>query len=545
MSGFGVRPAVGWTLLATVAVHVVLAAVWISGQELPQGARDEFFIVEGVTDIAYRLRGGADWQELRRWVVDSYYPPLTRLPGVVALLLGGGYDAMLVAQWLLWLPLLVVGTFVVGRRLAGDQAGVAAVALLLAAPAIADGLHRFEPNLGAAASAACMLAAWLHSDDLRRRRPTILFGLFLGLGLMSDRLGVLPFALAPIAISLARTRARGSGKGTLLAVAVVVALCGWWYLGFFGRFSQELLPQLRSGEITALGAAAGDELPWLWWQLHYLVLWPDSQLGLAGGLLALCALVWGLASWRRREVRDVLLFVAVGLVLFSAVPKRQAYYTVPLLPAAVALSAAMLASLAASWRRGAAVAVALIVLASAPTVLCVRAGLIDLDRGLVSWLLLGQSPIREELLGHRYPLGGAPSWPGVEVDQVVSALRGAGVGDDQPIAVFTLGAQVSESFLVSLCRMERGNVGVMGVTLHPDQVVQGQPPPAALVTVVRSGRAWPSRQDVTRALSMYDGWDDAYLPLLDRVEELRGGATLVDQRPLPEDESIAVWTLAP
>ena len=541
----GIRPRVAWVLLAVVAVHVALAAAWILGQELPQGARDEFFIVEGATDVAYRLAAGADWGELRRWIVDSYYPPLTRLPGVAALLLGGRYDAMLVAQWLLWLPLLIGGTFVAGRRLAGDWGGVGAVALLLAAPAVADGLHRYEPNLAATAACACLLAAWLHCDDFRNRRASLLFGIFLGMGMMSDRLGVLPFALVPVSLSLARTRGRASWRGALLAGAAVLVLCGWWYLGFVDRFAQELLPQLRSGEITALGTTEGGRPPWLWYQLHYLVLWPDSQLGLAGGLLAIAALVWGAVRWGRPEVRDVVLFLAAGLLLFTAVPKRQAYYTMPLLPAAAILAAGMLAGLARRWRYGAPLAVALLILASLPSALTVRGGVLDLNRGLVSWLLLGQSPIREDLMGHRYPLGGPPTWHGVEVDDVVEVLRRAGVGPQEPIAVFTLGAQVSESFLVSLCRMERGNVHAMGVILHADQVADGEPPPAALVTVVRSGRAWPSREDLVRAISLYDGWDDAYEPLLDRMEQLRAGATLVDQRPLPQEESIAVWTLSP
>jgi len=539
-----IRSPVTWALLAVVAVHAALAAAWIAGQELPQGARDEFFIVEGATDVAYRLRQGAEFGEFRRWVLDAYYPPLSRLPGVLALLFGGGYDSMLVAQWLLWLPLLVGGTFLAGRRLAGPWGGLAAVALLLAAPAVADGLHRYEPNLGATACCACLLAAWLASDDLRARRPALLFGLFLGLGMMSDRLGVLPFALAPVGISLARTRG-ACWRGLLLAGVAVIVLTGWWYVGFVDRFViDELLPQLRSGEITALGASSEDRVPFLWHHLHYLVLWPDSQLGLTGGVLAIAALVWAVAARERRGVADVLLFLGVGLLLFTLVPKRQAYYTVPLLPAAVVLTAGMLAALARLRRSALVVAVALVVLASVPSVLNVRSGLLDLDRGLVSWGLLGQSPIREDLIGHRYPLGGPPSWHGVDVEELVAGLRGAGVGDDGPVAAFTLGAQVSESFLISLLRMERGNMHAMGVTLHSDQVIQGRPPPAAVVTVTRSGRLWPERQDVVRAVSLYDGWDDAYEPLLDQMEQLRAGAVLLEQRSLPEGETLAVWVLA-
>jgi hypothetical protein len=542
----GVQGPVLWALLGVVAVAVALAFAWLVGQELPQGARDEFFIVEAATDLAYRLRAGAGWGEVDLWILHTYYPPLTRAPGVVALLLGGGYDAMIVAQWLLWLPMLVAGTFSIGRRLGGSpRAGLFAVALLLFAAAIVDCMHRFESNLGATASAACFVAAWLASDDFRNRRASLLAGLFLGLGLMSDRLGVLPFALLPLGLSLARTRGRGCWKGIAGAAVVATLLCGWWYASFFGRFAQELIPQLLGGEITALGEVIGERPPALWYWLHYVVLWPDSQFGLVAGLLAVASLVWAVARFERRPVADTLLFVAAGLLLFTLVPKRQTYYTMPLLPAVAAMAAAMLQELAkARPKAGLAAVVALLVLAAAPTALNVRAGLLDFDRGLASWLLLGQSPIRDDLVAPRYPLGVAPADHGVAVDEVIAALEQAGVGRSEPIAAFSFDSQVSESFLVSLLRIERRNFHTQGVSLHPDQLVQG-PAPRALVHVHRGDDPWPSNEDVIEAFRRFRGWDEGHRPVLTRLDELRRGATLLDQRPLAAGDSIDVWLLTP
>ena len=110
--------------IVLVLLHAVLAWMFWSAQELPRGFRDEFFIVELATDIAF---GG----DLRALLLGDYYPPLLRLPGVLALWAGGSYRAMLAAQALLWLPLLALGTWWAARRLTGEWGATLAVALLL------------------------------------------------------------------------------------------------------------------------------------------------------------------------------------------------------------------------------------------------------------------------------------------------------------------------------------------------------------------------------------------------------------------------------
>jgi len=533
-------------LLGVVAAHVALALAWIGYQELPQGGRDEFFIVEVATELAYRLREGAGWSGLRGFISDAYYPPLTRFPGVVALLAGGGYDSMLVAQWVVWLPLLVGGTFVVGRKLGGDRAGLIAVAVLLAGPAIADGLHRYEPNLGATAAASCVLAAWLYCGHFSDRRASLLFGLFLGLGLMSDRLGVLPFVGLPILWSIVAVRGRGCWRGLGLAALAVVVTCGWWYADFFGRFAQELIPQLLGGELGVGGEVLiEDRTPPLWFWLHYLVLWPDTQLGLVGGLLGLAALVWAAGRVDRPEVRLALVFLGGGLLLFTLVPKRQAYYTMPLLPAVAALVGAMLSELAGRGRVALTGVVALVAVASVPTALNVRPGLVDLNRGMASWLLLGQSPIQEWLLVQRYPVGGPPQDLDLDVSALVSTLRSAGLSDDTPIAALSLDSQVSESFLVSLLRIERHNHRTHGVTRHQEEFVRGIPAAGALVVAHRDGDGWPESGAIVDVFANYYGWDEVYRPVLDRMAALQPLAVQLDQRPLGEEDTLTVWRLGP
>ncbi len=405
---------------------------------------------------------------------------------------------------------------------------------------MADGLHRFEPTLGPTAAAACVLAAWLHSDDLRDRRMALLVGLFLGLGLMSDRLGVLPFALAPLALSTVRARKEATvGLGIVALAALCV--CGWWYVDFFQRFLPELIPQLFGGEISATGeeAEARPPLPWFW--LHYVVLWLDTQLGLIGGIAAVCALLWATARPERASVRDALIFLAAGLLLFTLVPKRQAYYTMPLLPAAAALVGAMAVDLMGQDRRRLYAAIGLIGLATVPNASNAVGLNPDMNRGLISWVLIGQSPILEELLGQRYPVGGPAQDVGLDMDAVMASVDPA---EGAIVAAFSDGSQVSESFLVSLGRVARRDPRVVGVCLHPEGVASG-PRPVGLVVTHRDGDGWPTAEQIRRSFTDYYGWQDAYEAVIDRLDDLRASAVLVDQRPLTQGETVTVWTISP
>jgi len=527
-----------------VSLHLALALLWILGQETPTGGRDEFFIVEVATELAYKIRSGAGWDELRFGLLDTYYPPLTRAPGIAALIVGGGYDLMIVAQWLLWLPGLLVATWAIGLRISGRVGAAAGVCVVIASPAIVDCLHRFETNLGATAATAALLAVWLHSDDFRDRRMTLLFGLVAGVGLMSDRLGAVPFAVPLVVISLVRTRGKGVGRNLGLAAFATLVVCGWWYADFLQRFWHELIPQFLSGEIEAQGTLVEERPPFLLFWLHYLVLWPDSQFGLVGGLVGLGALGWAVRAAReRRDVRDVLIFVAFGLLLFTLTPKRQVYYTMPLLPAVAALMGGMLADLRLrNERAGTVAAVSLVALMTLPSVTTSRPELIELNPGVGAWLITGQSPIPAPWIGHRYPIGWAPVDSGLRLDEAFEELEAEGLEPDDRVLVFAYETMVTESFLVSLGRISRRSHVVAGASRHPETLLEGSPP-KALIVAHRDGIGWPSREEVIQVYEEFAGFDEDYRPAIEAMADLSTSARAIARRDLFGGEHLTVWYL--
>jgi fucose 4-O-acetylase-like acetyltransferase len=532
-------------LFSLISAHIGLANRWIATQELPTGTRDEFFVVAETFDIAWQLQN-LPLSQLGVYpllIAKSYYPPLCRLPGVAALLSGGDYDAMIMAQWW-WVPILAVATFVAARTVLSSWGSVAAVALLLAAPGVHDTFHRYEPNLGSMAMAACVLAAWLHSRNLRNVRASLLAGLFLGMGMLTDRLGVLPFVLVPLVVSVTRSTAkRESLKGLAVLTLAVLAVAGWWYFDFFARFADELLPQFLGGEISADGSELEHRPPFMLWWSHYLVLWPDSQLGLVGGSLALIGLGWMMTRRAEPAACSILWWLIPGLVLFSLIQKRQPFYTLGLLPAASICAALVLEELSRKLPRGGlSVAVVLIAMASTPAVITSNAE-IDVPPGIRDWLLNSRSPLPEHWIGERFPLGVPPQDVGLRLSDTLQVLRDNGLGDDELVLVFSDDGIVNESALWSFGRIDRSNQQVLGLTLDPQAILEQGKGAAALIFVHDTPGSWPQERNLKGAHERFFGFDVEYQPLLPLVAGLRDGATLVEERRLKTEATLSSWLL--
>lgn len=488
--------------MAVVLLHVVLAWIFWTSQELPRGFRDEFFIVELSTDIAF----GGDWRAL---FLGDYYPPLLRLPGVLALWLGGSYREMLAAQALLWLPLLALGTWWAGRRLMGEWGATLALVIVLAAAGVLDALHRFEPNLGATAAGAGCLAAYLWSDGLRSRRHVLLFAASLGLGLMVDRLGTLPCVALPVAWAAWRGRADPAVRRNMLWMGGLLLLSvGWWYALFVRDYASEWIPQLLSGEVDRTGEVLEERPPAALWLFHYIWIWLDSQVGLIGGLLCVAGLAWALFHRADPPIRELLLWLGLGLLVFTLIPKRQPFYTLPLLPAVAVLASMRLARREgmplSSPRR--AVAIVAAVLVTLPALFTAQPGE-GLEPGGAAWALQNRSPMPESWVGERFPLGQRPDDRLIDVSQLAEALDEVGVSASAGVAVLSTDGQISESQLLSRLRMERRSAAVYGVTVHPEAVAEQGRSIDVLIDLRADTSRWPDSAAVIGAYEQRFGWE--------------------------------------
>lgn len=188
------------------------------------------------------------------------YPPLVHVVGAIGMLIGGlNPDAPVVANLLVFVPLLVGGCYVAGRGAYGPLAGVLSVVFALGSPALVAQLHAFMLDAPETALVASSVAALLASDRFRRIRPSALAGLFCGLGLMTKQ-SFIAFIAGIVAVMLVRGGWR-ERRGVLAFTVPVLIVAGPWYIY---HFDQLLTLSRMASDTGASSTLAGSPYPPRW-----------------------------------------------------------------------------------------------------------------------------------------------------------------------------------------------------------------------------------------------------------------------------------------
>jgi hypothetical protein len=262
---------------------------------------------------------------------EFFYPPLVHLVGGIPPALGlAVQDWGTVAMNIVFVPMLVAGVYLTGKRVFNPLAGLLAVCFALGTPMVLSLFHVFALDAPLAGTIALTFAALLYSDRFERRRETILAGALVGIALLVKPPAAL-YLIGPVAVMLV-----GGGwrqwQNMLLGAAAVLIVAGPYYLIHLNEV-------LDTGQETTVGSEIGrigtygdrdarisyDNLTWYAWgavNLQYYV--PLLALFGAGVVMAL-------RDFRRRGIAELLAGVAVTyLVLALFLSIRDVRYTLPL-----------------------------------------------------------------------------------------------------------------------------------------------------------------------------------------------------------------------
>jgi hypothetical protein len=318
--------------------------------------------------------------------VGAPYPPL--VPWITSLFFRfAGESSLQTALFSLW-PFLVVlcGSLFVGvRRAATPMAGLAAMTL---GPVLVWSLHirgKYYTEIPLAALVVAAVVALAASDMLRRRGPSVLFGVTLGLGLLTK--WSFAFFLGPVAagaLTLATARSLNSRVHGFAAAAAVLAVpllvlagaagwvpygitAGFWLgislavllVGITAKAPQFFAPQARTVLLNVGLVALVCVLiagPWYWRYLPTMQEFLAANLaqkfhgdpvsGLAGWPfypavlftrmmstpMLLLALLGGVLSLRRGAhplLRWSVIALVSGTVILGVLPYRAGRYLVP------------------------------------------------------------------------------------------------------------------------------------------------------------------------------------------------------------------------
>ncbi len=239
------------------------------------------------------------------------YPPFAYLIGSLGITIGGvGVAPPIIAENLVFVTLLALGCYKVGRLAFSPLAGLLAVVFALGSPLIAAQFHVFMTDAPETAMVAVSVWLVIASEGFTKLRTCAVAGVAVGLGMLTKE----PFPIFVLGVGLvtfargARPPGRRAWLGVAVFAAIALALALPWYI------HEHALIQGIGDQATASSSAYQSEagpapkdiapprlssanLEWYLWNLD------NVELGLPLLLLAAAGFVWTVAGFVPRRVR--------------------------------------------------------------------------------------------------------------------------------------------------------------------------------------------------------------------------------------------------
>jgi 4-amino-4-deoxy-L-arabinose transferase-like glycosyltransferase len=214
-----------WAAIAVGVLFVAATSWWLS-QDRSIPVFDSGLHLGFALD-AYEALGSG--HVLRALTGSAPYPPLTYLVGALGIFVGGvGVAPPIIAQNIVFVLLLALGCYKVGRLAFGPLAGLLTVVFALGSPLIIEEFHEFMLDAPEAAMVAVSVWAILASERFSRLGVSALAGVACGLGMLSKETFVL--FVAGLAVATAVRGGRRAWRGVAVFAAVALAIALPWYV---------------------------------------------------------------------------------------------------------------------------------------------------------------------------------------------------------------------------------------------------------------------------------------------------------------------------
>jgi hypothetical protein len=379
----GDRPRLAVVALALLLLVVNALWIWVHRHGGDVNIDEAGYLSISLTDYHEWQVGGLPGV-IGMAIHQQVQPPLVPLLSSLTYVLFGRPSVMAAfgVELLAYIAIMLL-TYGIARDLAGKAGAVAAAIAVAAAPIMLDYAHVYLFALPAAAFSTAAVWAALRSHQMSSFRWSVVWGGALGAMLVSRTMTIafVPafILLALIHVAVSRDRLRSTGGLACGTVAAAAVAGPWWIMS--GSSAWAYLTSFGYGVQSPGYGASRTLLSWSSWvsfvgeNLNGYI-WLPLGLVLIFGVAALVfKLVSSLTRPRRVRARHLLgsgwfyLVVVVGEGLFALESSRNSGsgFLAPIVPAMFALAVAALVSASSGRRRVAIMAVAVVIVASTPS----------------------------------------------------------------------------------------------------------------------------------------------------------------------------------
>jgi hypothetical protein len=359
-------PGPAWGAIGVTALFVAITFWWLT-QDRTIPIFDAGLHLILAIQVHHELGAGNLGKAL---TLSVPYPPFAYLVGSLGILFGGvSVASPIVAENLVFVPLLALGCYKVGRMAFGPTAGLLAVMFALGSPLITAQFHVFMTDAPETAMVAVSVWLIISTGGFSQIGRCAVAGVAVGLGMITKE----PFPVFVVGI-VGVTLWRGGrqswrGFAVFAVIALVIALP--WYISEFKEI-QNIGGEASSSSSTFTQYRIPDVAPPrfsptnLEWYLWIMI---NSQLYLPLFLFATVGWGWTMVEFaRRRLISPLALELAVGAFCAWAIITEtfihDERYSMPLLIYLAVFGAGWIVKLRGRWRVAAISVLALIALAN-------------------------------------------------------------------------------------------------------------------------------------------------------------------------------------
>lgn len=298
--------------------------------------------------------------------ISQYRPPLLMLSSLPFYLVFGRSTDVAVMTNILYLVILVLSVYGIGRRIHSKEVGLMAAFIVSVFPIIFGLSRSYWQDFPLTAMVSLSTYLLLRTDYFRDKKFSILFGLSIGLGMLT-KWTYFVFLAGPFLylfiLSLKISEESGKERkkpilNVMVAILVGMVLASFWYIPNGLDVATKLLG-LSTG-ITGKGDEAtrfqqlGESIGpsgTLKSLLFYGGMLINEQVGFFFAGLFLLFTVLLLKRERGKPLWMLLLWIVIPVVAFTLIKNKTTRNTVPMLPAMGLILSWGIMSIKASWKR--------------------------------------------------------------------------------------------------------------------------------------------------------------------------------------------------
>lgn len=288
-------PGAAWGAIAVTAAYLGVTCWWLTvDRHIP------IFDAGIHLDLAVKVHERLSSGDVSGALTSTLpYPPFAYLIGALGMAIGGvGVAQPILAENFVFVPLLALGCYKVGRMAFGPLAGLLAVVFAFGSPLVTAQFHVFMIDAPETAMVAVSVWAILATERFSRIDVSVLAGVAVGLGMLTKE----PLAIF-VAGPLAVTAIRGgweAWRGVAAFAAVMLAIALWWYIAEYSTIQSIQTEAVHGAGMQMPGGIAplrGSFVNYEWYFWNIL----NWQLLLPLFLFAMVGWVWTIVGFARRR----------------------------------------------------------------------------------------------------------------------------------------------------------------------------------------------------------------------------------------------------